>query len=65
MNAYSLTIIFACCVCRYTSVEIMPEHKKNILKLAYGINFRYEGMVAYSFDRSMWLQNLFCLQSMI
>ena len=35
----------------YTSVEIMPELKKNILKIGYGINFKYEGMLAYSFDK--------------
>ena len=40
-----------CCVCRYTSVEIMPEIKKNILNFGYGINFKYEGMPAHSFDR--------------
>ena len=29
----SLIIIFVCCVCRYTSVDIMPELKRNILNL--------------------------------
>ena len=42
---------FACCFCEYTSVEIMPELKKNILNFGYGINFKYEGMLAHSFDR--------------
>ena len=52
MEAYSLiVIIFACCTCRYTSVEIMPELKKNILNFGYGINFKYEGMLPCSFDR--------------
>ena len=52
MKAYSLiTIIFACCVCRYTSVELMLELKKNILKFGYGINFKHEGMLVQSFDR--------------
>ena len=48
-----IVIIFACCVCRYTSVEIMPElkKKKNILNFGYGINFKNEGMLAHSFDR--------------
>ena len=45
MKGYSLiVIIFACCICRYTSVEIMPEFKKTILNFGYGINFKYEGM---------------------
>ena len=39
------------CICRYASVEVMPELKKNILNFGYGINFRYEGMLAHSFDR--------------
>ena len=46
-----MVIIFACCICKYTSIEIMPELKKNILKFGYGINFKYEGMLAHSFDR--------------
>ena len=35
----------------YSSVEIRPESEKNILKFGYGINYKYEGMVAHSFDR--------------
>ena len=51
MKAYSHIIVFVCCVCRYTSVYIMPELKKNILNIGYGINFRYYGMLSHSFDR--------------
>ena len=53
MKAYSLLVIFifVCCLCRYTSVEIMPDFKRNILNLGYRINFKYEGMLAHSFDR--------------
>ena len=51
MRAYSRIIIFICCSSRYTSVEIKPELKKNIFKFGYGINYKYEGMVAHSFDR--------------
>ena len=53
MKAYSLLvfIIFTCCICRYTSVEIKPELKKNILNFGYGINFKYGGMLMLSFDR--------------
>ena len=52
-KAYSLSIIviFTCCICRYTSVEIKPEPKKNILKYGYGRNYKYEEMLAHSFDR--------------
>ena len=28
----------------------MPELKKNILNFGYGINFKYKGMLAHSFD---------------
>ena len=51
MKTYSLIfIIIIYCICRYTSVEIRLELKKNILNFGYGINFKYEGMVAYSFN---------------
>ena len=51
MKAYSLIIIIICHRYRYASVEIKPELKKNILKFGYGINYKYEGMLAHSFDR--------------
>ena len=52
MKAYSpfVCVIF-CYIYRYTSTEIKPELKNNILKFVYGINYKYEGMLAYSFDR--------------
>ena len=33
------------------AVSIMPELKQNVLRFGYGVNFRYEGMLAHSFDR--------------
>ena len=33
------------------SVEIRPELQRNILNFGYGINYKYEGMLAHSFDR--------------
>ena len=33
------------------TVSIMPELKQNVLRFGYGVNFRYEGMLAHSFDR--------------
>ena len=44
-------MILLCLSSRYTSVEIKQELQKNILKFGYGINYKYEGMLAYSFDR--------------
>ena len=32
-------------------VEIMLELKRNVLKFGYGINYKYEGILSYSFDR--------------
>ena len=32
-------------------VEIMPELKRNVLKVGYGINYKYEGMLLHLFDR--------------
>ena len=50
MKDYSIIILF-CCVYIYTTVNIMPEHKGNVLKFGYGINYKYEGTLSYSFDR--------------
>ena len=38
-------------VCGTSAVSIIPELKHNILRFGYGVNFRYEGMLAHSFDR--------------
>ena len=51
MKAFSLIVIFTCCICEYTSVDIMPELKRNILNFGYRINFKYEGMLSHYFDR--------------
>ena len=51
MKTYSLFIyINFCCTYRYTSIEIKPE-LKNSLKFGYGMNYKYEGILAHSFDR--------------
>ena len=48
-----LTITFFLFTCLHDSstVDIMPELKKNILNFGYGVNFKYEGMLSHSFDR--------------
>ena len=33
------------------SIEIRPELQRNILNFGYGIIYKYEGMLAHSFDR--------------
>ena len=45
-----ILILFSC-VCEYTSVDIILELKKNILKFGYSINYKYEGMLSHSFNR--------------
>ena len=32
-------------------IEVILELKKNVLKIGYGINYKYEGMLSHSFDR--------------
>ena len=53
MKAYSLLIILiiTCYIYRYASLEIKPQLKKNILKFGSGINYKYEVMLAHSFNR--------------
>ena len=52
MKAYSL---FICInfgyIHRYNSIKFKLELKNNILKFSYGINYKYEEMLAHSFDR--------------
>ena len=33
------------------TIDIRPELQRNILNFGYGINYKYEGMLAHSFDR--------------
>ena len=39
------------CIYQCTSTRIKLVIKKNILNFGYGINYKYEGMLARSFDR--------------
>ena len=32
-------------------IKFNPELQKNVLKFGYGIYYKYEGMLAHSFDR--------------
>ena len=50
MNIY----LFFCVLCLFfpsTCTRIKLELKRNILNLGYGVNYKYEGMLAHSFDR--------------
>ena len=43
---------YICYFYHSTSTKIKPELKKNILNFGYSINYKYEGMLAHSFERS-------------
>ena len=47
------TILFllSCFGIWYFCSEYHARIKKNVLRFRYGVNFRYEGMLAHSFDR--------------
>ena len=47
LYAFLLLVILAVC----DSIKFNPELQRNILKFGYGINYKYEGMLAHLFDR--------------
>ena len=49
--AIILFLLLSVLVYGTSTVSIMPELKQNVLRFVYGVNFRYEGMLAHSFDR--------------
>ena len=51
IHLYTILTILLYFSSRYSSVEIRPELQKDILKFGYGINYKYKGMLAHSFDR--------------
>ena len=34
-----------------SAIDIMPKLKRNSLNFGYGVNYKYEGMLSYSFDQ--------------
>ena len=51
INLYATLTILLYLSYRYPSVKIKLELQKNVLKFGYRINYKYEGMLAHSFDR--------------
>ena len=49
--AIILFLLLSVLVYGTSTVSIMPELKQNVLRFGYAVNFRYEGMLAHSFDR--------------
>ena len=46
-----LVLNFICYFYQSTSTKIKLQLKRNILNFGYGINYKYEGMLAHSFGR--------------
>ena len=44
-------LILLLCFVSFTSVKVRVKLQKNVLKFGYGINYKYEGMLAHLFDR--------------
>ena len=49
--AIILFLLLSVLVYGTSAVSIMPELKQNVLRFGYRVNIRYEGMLAYLFDR--------------
>ena len=49
--AIILFLLLSISVYGTSAISIMPKLKQNVLRFGYGVNFRYEGMLAHSFDR--------------
>ena len=49
--AITILLLLSVLVYGTSAVSIMPELKQNVLRFGYRVNFRYEGMLAHSFDR--------------
>ena len=48
---FYLILSFICYFYKSASTKIKPELKKNIFNFGYRINYKYEGMLAHSFDK--------------
>ena len=48
---FYLILSFICYFYQSSSTKNKPELKRNILNFGYGINYKYKGVLVYSFDR--------------
>ena len=51
MKLYTFILVKIIVATMSRGIEISLELQKNILKFGYGINYKYEGMLAHTFDR--------------
>ena len=63
MKFYTFILVKIIVVTMSRGIEIIPQLQKNILKFGYGIHYKYEGMLAHSFDR-LYIVTRFMLPSM-
>ena len=63
MKLYTFILVKIIVVTMSRAIKISLELQKNILKFGYSINYKYEGMLAHSFDR-FYIVTKFMLSSM-
>ena len=63
MKLYTFILVKIIVVTMSRGIEISLELQKNNLKFGYSINYKYEGMLAHSFDR-FYIVTKFMLSSM-
>ena len=63
MKLYTFILVKIVVVTMSRGIKINPELQKNILKFGYRINYKYEGILAHSFDR-FYIVTKFMLPSM-
>ena len=51
MKFYTFILVKIIVVTMSRGIKFSLELQKNILKFGYSINYKYEGMLAHSFDR--------------
>ena len=51
MKLYTLFSLAGIIIQLSKCIQIRPELQRNILNFGYGVNYKYEGMLAHSFDR--------------
>ena len=51
MKFYTFVLMIIMVAMMSRGIKFNPELQKNILKFSYRINYKYEGMLAHSFDR--------------
>ena len=51
MKFYTFILMIIMVAMMSRRYKFIPDMQKNILKFGYSINYKYEGMLAHSFDK--------------